>query len=66
MTNGQGYLVDNMQLPAEMKTHNPIMLGDRSVGRFYIKIFEFSYRYSDYAQNNIRGSTPYSQSNFQL
>lgn len=47
----QGYLMDNMELAAEIKSHQPIMLGDR---------------YSDYShvtQSHARG---HNQSNFQL
>eukprot|EP00092_Neocalanus_flemingeri_P010705 GFUD01011531.1.p1 GENE.GFUD01011531.1~~GFUD01011531.1.p1 ORF type:complete len:263 (+),score=47.73 GFUD01011531.1:363-1151(+) len=47
----QGYLMENMELAAEIKSQQPVMMGDR---------------YSDFSQNPLRGSTPYSQSNFQL
>jgi len=49
---GQGYLVDNMQLGTEMKSNQPIMIGDR---------------YSDYSHNNPREQNPaFHQNNFQL
>jgi len=49
---GQGYLMDNMQLTAEMKTNQPIMIGDR---------------YSDYSHHNTMDqNTTYNHNNFQL
>jgi len=47
----QGYLLDNMELAAEIKTHHPIMIGDR---------------YGDYSPHQNSNQPPYSQSNFQL